>query len=68
MHEAAPATVSCLASRVACSVSLHKWASSEGLLKSIQEADRGRPIAAPGAMEYVPASRMAEVAAVSTIH
>eukprot|EP00966_Prymnesium_polylepis_P293525 6779361-Prymnesium_polylepis.1 len=48
-------------------VPFYKWVNSEGLLKSIQEADRA--IAAPaGAMEYVPPSRMEEVLAYSTIH
>ena len=46
-------------------VPFYKWVSEEGLLKSIQEADRA---IAAGAMEYVPVSRMAEVSAVSTIH
>ena len=46
-------------------VPFYKWASSEGLLKSIAEADRAL---AAGAMEYVPASRVPEVLACSTIH
>ena len=46
-------------------VPFYRWASNEGLLKSILEADRA---ILAGAMEYVPASRLAEVEAVSTIH
>ena len=39
-------------------VPFYKWASQEGLLKSIQEADRAL---AAGAMEHVPDSRAEEV-------
>ena len=46
-------------------VPFYKWASNEGLLKSIAEADRAL---ISGAMEYVPASRVGEVFEKSTIH
>ena len=46
-------------------VPFYPFASSEGLFKSIAEADRA---IIAGAMEYVPADRIAEVEAVSTIH
>jgi hypothetical protein len=45
-------------------VPFYKWESQEGLLKSITEADRGL---LAGAMEYVPAHRLAEVLESSTI-
>ena len=45
-------------------VPFYRWESQEGLLKSITEADRGL---LAGAMEYVPAHRLAEVLASSTI-
>ncbi|KOO30544.1 reverse transcriptase family protein [Chrysochromulina tobinii] len=45
-------------------VPFYKWDSQEGLLKSITEADRGL---LAGAMEYVPAHRLAEVLKSSTI-
>ena len=43
----------------------YPWANDEGLRKSILEADRA---IAAGAMEYVPAHRVAEVLEYSTIH
>ena len=46
-------------------VPFYKWASNEGLLKSIAEADRAL---ISGAMEYVPAGRVGEVFEKSTIH
>ena len=46
-------------------VPFYRWASNEGLLKSILEADRA---IIAGAMEYVPASRLEEVSEYSTIH
>ena len=46
-------------------VPFYKWASQEGLLKSIAEADRAL---LAGAMEYVPLHRLDEVLASSTIH
>ena len=46
-------------------VPFYKWASSEGLMKSIAEADRALAV---GAMEYVPAHRAPEVLESSTIH
>ena len=46
-------------------VPFYPWASNEGLLESIVEADRAL---AAGAMEYVPESRAQEVLAHSTIH
>ena len=49
----------------ATEVPFYKWANSEGLYKSIAEADRA---IAAGAMEYVPASRIDEVLEYSTIH
>ena len=45
-------------------VPFYRWESQEGLLKSITEADRGL---LAGAMEYVPAHRLAEVMESSTI-
>ena len=45
-------------------VPFYKWASQEGLLKSIAEADRALLV---GAMEYVPAHRLGEVLESSTI-
>ena len=45
-------------------VPFYRWESQEGLLKSITEADRGL---LAGAMEYVPAHRLAEVLESSTI-
>ena len=45
-------------------VPFYRWESQEGLLKSIAEADRGL---LAGAMEYVPAHRLAEVLESSTI-
>ena len=44
-------------------VPFYRWESQEGLLKSITEADRGL---LAGAMEYVPAHRLAEVLESST--
>ena len=46
-------------------VPFYRWPSREGLFESIVEADRAL---AAGAMEYVPASRLAEVQAHSTVH
>ena len=46
-------------------IPFYKWASQEGLLKSIQEADRAL---AAGAMEYVPEGSAAEVLSTSTVH
>ena len=45
-------------------VPFYRWESQEGLLKSIAEADRAL---LAGSMEYVPASRLAEVLESSTI-
>ena len=45
-------------------VPFYRWESQEGLLKSITEVDRGL---LAGAMEYVPAHRLAEVLESSTI-
>ena len=49
----------------ASEVPFYKWANEEGLLKSILEADRA---ILAGAMQYVPAGRVAEVEECSTIH
>jgi hypothetical protein len=49
----------------ASEVPFYKWASTEGLARSIIEADRA---IIAGAMEYVPESRMQEVLESSTIH
>ncbi|MDA0949014.1 MAG: reverse transcriptase domain-containing protein, partial [Planctomycetota bacterium] len=49
----------------ASEVPFYPWASDEGLVKSIAEADRA---IAAGAMEYVPAHRIEEVQSASTIH
>ena len=46
-------------------VPFYPWASDVGLVKSIAEADRA---IAAGAMEYVPAHRLAEVQECSTVH
>ena len=46
-------------------VPFYPWSNREGLFESIAEADRALTA---GAMEYVPASRIAEVMASSTIH
>jgi hypothetical protein len=49
----------------ASEVPFYPWKSSEGLMKSIAEADRA---ILAGAMEYVPANAVSEVEAVSTVH
>ena len=46
-------------------VPFYPWVSDEGLVKSIAEADRA---IVAGAMEYVPAHRLPEVQACSTVH